>query len=83
MYRNCRETDVPMALGIGVSFELVGGVVARAPHWMQRAGLEWLYRLATEPRRLWRRYVFGNAAFCLLLARQLVVRRFGRSSRLQ
>jgi len=39
---------------------------------MQRAGLEWLYRLCVEPRRLWRRYVVGNAIFCALVARQLL-----------
>jgi len=74
MYENCARAGVPVSLGIGVSFELVGGIVARAPRWMQRAGLEWLYRLGAEPRRLWRRYVFGNAAFCWLVARQLLNR---------
>jgi len=78
MYRNCVAAEVPVSLGIGVSFELVGGVVARAPRWMQRAGLEWFYRLSTEPKRLWRRYVFGNAAFCVLLARQFAARRILR-----
>jgi N-acetylglucosaminyldiphosphoundecaprenol N-acetyl-beta-D-mannosaminyltransferase len=78
MHRNCAGSAVPVSLGIGVSFELVGGVVARAPRWMQRAGLEWLYRLGAEPKRLWRRYVFGNAAFCLLLARQFTEQRIFR-----
>jgi N-acetylglucosaminyldiphosphoundecaprenol N-acetyl-beta-D-mannosaminyltransferase len=78
MYRNCAAAGVPVSLGIGVSFELVGGVVARAPRWMQRAGLEWLYRLGTEPKRLWRRYVFGNAAFSFLLARQFAAQRIFR-----
>ena len=75
MFRNCEQAGVPVSLGIGVSLELVGGVVARAPHWMQRAGLEWLYRLRAEPRRLWQRYVFGNAAFCLIVAREAMLRR--------
>lgn len=61
---------VPVSLGIGVSFEFIGGLVSRAPAWMQRMGLEWLYRLLSEPRRLWRRYVFGNARFIGLMARQ-------------
>lgn len=61
---------VPVSLGIGVSFEFVGGMVHRAPVWMQRAGLEWLYRLVSEPRRLWRRYLVGNLVFCWLIARQ-------------
>ncbi|MGH7727480.1 MAG: WecB/TagA/CpsF family glycosyltransferase [Vulcanimicrobiaceae bacterium] len=70
MLRHRTRLGVPVSLGIGVSFELVGGVVARAPRWMQRCGLEWLFRALAEPRRLWRRYLFGNAAFCLLVARQ-------------
>ncbi len=52
MYRNCPHTKIPVALGIGVSFELVGGVVARAPRWMQRAGLEWLHRLGDRTAAL-------------------------------
>ncbi|MEP6472330.1 MAG: WecB/TagA/CpsF family glycosyltransferase, partial [Gemmatimonadota bacterium] len=51
-------------------FEFVGGMVRRAPGWMQRSGLEWFFRLVTEPRRLWRRYLFGNVTFVWLVARQ-------------
>jgi exopolysaccharide biosynthesis WecB/TagA/CpsF family protein len=46
-----------VALCIGASIEFLSGVRRRAPHWMQRAGLEWAFRLLSEPRRLWRRYV--------------------------
>ncbi len=77
MFRNAERLGVPVSLGIGVSFEFVGGVVERAPRWMQRAGLEWLHRAGSEPARLWRRYVFGNARFCALVARQYAARRFG------
>jgi N-acetylglucosaminyldiphosphoundecaprenol N-acetyl-beta-D-mannosaminyltransferase len=70
MSRNLEQLAVPVSLGIGVSFEFVGGIVARAPRWMQRAGLEWLHRLGTEPSRLWKRYLFGNAHFCWLVIRQ-------------
>jgi N-acetylglucosaminyldiphosphoundecaprenol N-acetyl-beta-D-mannosaminyltransferase len=48
---------------VGAAFDFVAGTVRQAPPWMQRHGLEWLYRLAAEPRRLWRRYLFGNARF--------------------
>ncbi len=75
MYRNREQLDVPVSLGIGVSFELVGGIVPRAPRWMQRTGLEWLYRLCAEPGRLWKRYIFGNALFCALVARQWIAAR--------
>jgi N-acetylglucosaminyldiphosphoundecaprenol N-acetyl-beta-D-mannosaminyltransferase len=67
---NYQILGVPISVGIGVSFELVSGMVSRAPTWMQKAGLEWLYRLIVEPRRLWKRYIFGNAVFILLVLQQ-------------
>ena len=70
MYRNCGQLQVPVSLGIGVSFEFVAGTVPRAPRWMQRTGLEWLHRVVSEPKRLWKRYLAGNARFCYLIARQ-------------
>ena len=48
---------------IGAVFDFYAGTVKRAPRWMQRAGLEWLHRLCSNPRRLWRRYIVGNARF--------------------
>jgi N-acetylglucosaminyldiphosphoundecaprenol N-acetyl-beta-D-mannosaminyltransferase len=54
-------------LGIGVSFSFLSGHVRRAPHWMQRAGLEWLHRLSGEPRRLARRYLIEGIPFALLV----------------
>lgn len=50
-------------VGVGAAFDFVAGSKRQAPLWMQRNGLEWLFRLASEPRRLWRRYLFGNARF--------------------
>ncbi len=64
------EMAVPFSLGVGGSFDHVAGHVRRAPVWMQRVGLEWLHRLALEPRRLWRRYLIGNARFAMLLLRE-------------
>jgi N-acetylglucosaminyldiphosphoundecaprenol N-acetyl-beta-D-mannosaminyltransferase len=58
-------------VGIGAVFDWVAGNQPKAPDWMQRAGLEWLYRLAHEPRRLWRRYVWNNPAFLVLLGAQV------------
>jgi N-acetylglucosaminyldiphosphoundecaprenol N-acetyl-beta-D-mannosaminyltransferase len=74
MYANRLTTKVPVSLGIGVSFELIGGMVPRAPRWMQRSGLEWLFRLFSEPKRLWKRYLLGNWVFCALIGRQLVAK---------
>jgi N-acetylglucosaminyldiphosphoundecaprenol N-acetyl-beta-D-mannosaminyltransferase len=50
-------------VAVGAAFDFVAGSKAAAPFWMQRLGLEWMYRLMTEPRRLWRRYLFGNLRF--------------------
>ncbi len=50
-------------LGVGGAFLLYAGVDKRAPRWMRKASLEWLYRLALEPRRLWKRYILTNTAF--------------------
>jgi N-acetylglucosaminyldiphosphoundecaprenol N-acetyl-beta-D-mannosaminyltransferase len=58
-------------VGVGAAFDYIAGTVKRAPHWMQRAGLEWLHRLASEPRRLWRRYLITNSLFAIGAARQL------------
>jgi N-acetylglucosaminyldiphosphoundecaprenol N-acetyl-beta-D-mannosaminyltransferase len=58
-----RPLNVPVAVGIGGSFEILSGSLARAPQWMQLGGLEWAFRLSQEPGRLWKRYLIGNAQF--------------------
>jgi|GEM_PF-403803 bacterial polymer biosynthesis proteins, WecB/TagA/CpsF family len=58
-----RSTRVPLAIGIGGSFELLSGRLQRAPQWMQSSGLEWMFRLSQEPARLWKRYLIGNCEF--------------------
>jgi N-acetylglucosaminyldiphosphoundecaprenol N-acetyl-beta-D-mannosaminyltransferase len=70
--RNRDRLKVPFAMGVGGSFDVLAGRRQRAPMWMQRAGLEWLFRLIQEPGRLGRRYMFGNAAFTALVIRELV-----------
>ena len=67
---NLQRTGARFAMGVGGSFDHLSGHKRRAPRWMQRAGLEWLYRLLLEPRRLWRRYLVGNAQFIRLVIRQ-------------
>jgi N-acetylglucosaminyldiphosphoundecaprenol N-acetyl-beta-D-mannosaminyltransferase len=52
-----------VAIGVGAAFDFVAGSLREAPRWMQRSGLEWLFRLVSEPRRLWRRYTAGSARF--------------------
>ncbi|HSJ28840.1 MAG TPA: WecB/TagA/CpsF family glycosyltransferase [Acidimicrobiia bacterium] len=65
-------------VGVGAAFDILAGNQPRAPEWMQSAGLEWLFRLAHEPRRLWRRYVWNNPAFLVLLSGQILRSRLRR-----
>lgn len=69
MARQRGRVPMPM-LGVGAAFDFHAGTLAQAPSWMQDRGLEWLYRVAHEPRRLWRRYLVGNTLFVVLAARQ-------------
>jgi N-acetylglucosaminyldiphosphoundecaprenol N-acetyl-beta-D-mannosaminyltransferase len=64
--------DAPVLVGVGAAFDFHAGLVPQAPSWMQSSGLEWLYRLLQEPRRLWRRYLTYNPRFVLGFARQYV-----------
>jgi N-acetylglucosaminyldiphosphoundecaprenol N-acetyl-beta-D-mannosaminyltransferase len=56
-------------VGVGAAFDFVAGSVREAPKWVQNSGFEWAYRLMSEPKRLWRRYLFGNARFILAVVR--------------
>ncbi len=60
----------PLLIGVGAAFDFLAGRKKQAPSWMQRSGLEWLFRLASEPRRLWRRYLTSVPAFLFLSALQ-------------
>jgi N-acetylglucosaminyldiphosphoundecaprenol N-acetyl-beta-D-mannosaminyltransferase len=63
--------NASMLIGVGAAFDFHAGLVPQAPTWIQEAGLEWAYRLAHEPRRLWRRYMRYNPRFVAAFARQL------------
>jgi N-acetylglucosaminyldiphosphoundecaprenol N-acetyl-beta-D-mannosaminyltransferase len=60
-----QSADIPIAMGVGGTFDVIAGAIPRAPAWMQRAGLEWLWRMAQEPDRLWRRYLLRDLPFLL------------------
>ena len=62
-------------VGVGAAFDFAAGAKVQAPGWLQRAGLEWLFRLASEPRRLWWRYVRHNPRFAWLIALQIAAAR--------
>ncbi len=69
--------EAPVLIGVGAAFDFHSCSVRQAPRWMQRSGLEWLYRLVTEPRRLWRRYLVDNPWFIWAIAlQQLGLRRY-------
>ncbi len=79
MHRMRPHLSAPLLVGVGAAFDFHAGLVAQAPRWMQRSGLEWAYRLSREPRRLWRRYARYNprfvAGFAAQYARHLAGRR--------
>lgn len=66
---------VNFVMGVGGSFDVVAGVVKRAPVWMQRMGLEWFYRIIQEPKRMWKRYLVTNTLFIYYLIRELFKRK--------
>jgi N-acetylglucosaminyldiphosphoundecaprenol N-acetyl-beta-D-mannosaminyltransferase len=63
MAEHLEKLEVTLMFGVGAAFDFLAGKVRQAPRWMQRAGLEWLYRLYREPRRLWKRYLKNNPLF--------------------
>lgn len=75
MRRMRAQLEPPVLVGVGAAFDFHAGLVPQAPDWMQEAGLEWTYRLAHEPRRLWRRYLRYNPRFLGGFARQLLAER--------
>jgi N-acetylglucosaminyldiphosphoundecaprenol N-acetyl-beta-D-mannosaminyltransferase len=74
MARN-REMLKPVQIGVGAAVDFYAGTAAEAPKFLQKIGLEWLYRLSKEPRRLWRRYLMNNPRFIYLAAKQLFGKR--------
>ncbi len=62
--------NVPFLMGVGGSIDIKAGYTQRAPDWMQKYGLEWLYRIIQEPRRMWKRYLVTNSKFAWLLLKE-------------
>jgi len=75
--RHRERLNVPVIIGVGGSFDVLAGFVRRAPRWLQSLGLEWLWRLLQEPRRLWKRYLTTNTEFIRIAGREIVYRRLG------
>lgn len=70
IHRHALALGPAVSVGVGASLDFLVGRVRRAPRWMSRAGLEWLFRLAQEPRRLWRRYLLDDPAFLGIVLRE-------------
>ena len=70
MDENCPTLPIRAAISVGAALDTCAGLRKRAPRWTHKIGLEWLYRLILEPRRLWRRYLVGNSLFLVLVSRQ-------------
>ncbi|MFB3904128.1 MAG: WecB/TagA/CpsF family glycosyltransferase [Acidobacteriota bacterium] len=68
--RYLRAMGVPVVHGVGGSFDVFAGLIPRAPVWMQKGGLEWLFRLLQEPGRMWKRYLVTNSFFIWMLAKE-------------
>jgi N-acetylglucosaminyldiphosphoundecaprenol N-acetyl-beta-D-mannosaminyltransferase len=78
MWRLRDRLEAPVLVGVGAAFDFHAGLIPQAPDWMQRRGLEWLFRLGQEPRRLWRRYLTYNPRFVAGFARQWSRERLAR-----
>lgn len=70
--RYLNELNVPVVWGVGALFDYIAGKFSRAPVWMRKLGLEWLFRLVLEPKRLWKRYLLGNFIFTFRIAFLLI-----------
>ena len=75
MAEHCSSVKLVM-VGVGAAFDFLAGAKRQAPRPLQRAGLEWCFRLITEPKRLWRRYLYHNPRYLALFARQWVIERW-------
>lgn len=71
MAEHLGSIHAPVMIGVGAAFDFHAGIKKQAPLWMQRSGLEWLFRLASEPKRLWKRYLINNPLFIWLVFLQL------------
>lgn len=76
--RNRHRLKVPVSIGVGGTFDLIAGTIARAPWWMQNSGIEWIFRIMQEPGRLWKRYLTGFFMFGFSIGPVILNYRFRR-----
>ena len=63
------KLNAPVIVGVGAAFDFIAGIKPQAPKWMQKCGLEWFFRLCSEPKRLWKRYLVGNSLFIFYITK--------------
>jgi len=78
IYKNIGRLDIKMAFGIGAAFNFYANMVKRAPVWMQKAGLEWLFRMFAEPKRLFKKYMVNNTKFIYLVIKDYFRRAYNK-----
>lgn len=76
IWEHRERLEAPILIGVGAAFDFLSGRKRQAPYWMQRRGLEWVFRLVTEPRRLWKRYLINNPLFIVLVIQQILGHRY-------
>lgn len=75
MYQNISRFPGSIMIGIGAAFDFLSGNKPQAPRWIQHSGLEWLYRLISEPKRLWKRYLLGYPRFLFLVIKEFLLKK--------
>jgi len=76
MYEHRDRINAPVMIGVGAAFDFLSGIKLQAPRWIRNNGFEWLFRLITEPNRLWRRYLINNSLFVFYVTLELISRAF-------
>ncbi|MAT43207.1 MAG: glycosyltransferase [Anaerolineaceae bacterium] len=79
MYDHVGKIDAPLMIGVGAAFDFLSGHKSQAPRWIQKSGLEWLFRFFHEPKRLFRRYILGYPRFVVLVLIELLKKKRSRS----
>ncbi|PKN88011.1 MAG: glycosyltransferase [Chloroflexi bacterium HGW-Chloroflexi-8] len=75
MAEHLNKINAKVMIGVGAAFDFHAGHIKQAPLWMQRSGLEWLFRLILEPKRLWKRYLIGYPKFVFLIIREIILKK--------
>lgn len=78
MYEQRHKVRIPVMIGVGAAFDFLAGTKIQAPEWVRNNGFEWLFRLSTEPGRLWKRYLVHGSRFVYYAAGELIKHRFSR-----